>query len=107
MADKRLFKLLPLITKIINTSLRMAYVPPAFKSSRVRPLIKKTGLDQEVMKNYRPVSNLLFVSKILEKAVDSQLERHISAHELHEERQSAYRQFYSTESALLHCMCTK
>ncbi|XP_052761992.1 uncharacterized protein LOC128204630 [Mya arenaria] len=94
-------ELLPLITKIINTSLERAYVPPAFKSSRVRPLIKKTGLDQEVLKNYRPVSNLPFLSKVLEKAVDSQLERHLSAHNLHEERQSAYKQFHSTESALL------
>ena len=82
-------ELLPLITKICNTSLEKAYVPPVFKSSRVRPLIKKTGLNQDVMKNYRPVSNLSFVSKILEKAVDSQLERHLSAHKLHEERQSA------------------
>jgi hypothetical protein len=53
------------------------------------------------MKNYRPVSNLPFVSKILEKSVDTQLEWHLSAHKLHKERQSAYRQFHSTESALL------
>jgi hypothetical protein len=36
-------ELLPLITKIINTSLERAYVPPAFKSPRVRPLIKSQG----------------------------------------------------------------
>lgn len=37
----------------------------------------------------------------LKLAVDSQLERHLSAHKLHEERQSAYKQFHSTDSALL------
>ena len=60
-------------------------MPPAFKSSRGRPLIV---LDQEVMKNYRPVYNLMLFSKILEKAVNSQLERHLLAHKLNEERQS-------------------
>ena len=53
------------------------------------------------MKNYRPVSNLPYISKVLEKAVDCQLERHLSDNSLHEERQSAYKQFHSTESALL------
>ena len=35
----------------------------------IRPLLKKSGLDKEVLKNYRPVSNLSFISKVLEKVV--------------------------------------
>ena len=39
-----------------------------------RPLLKKPGLDKEVLKNYRPVSNLSFISKVLEKVVAKRLD---------------------------------
>ena len=94
-------ELLPLLTKIINLSLDSAYVPKAFKSSRIRPLLKKAGLDQNTMKNYRPVSNLPFISKVLEKVVDKRIEQHLDSNNLHEKHQSAYRKFHSTETALL------
>jgi hypothetical protein len=45
----------------------------------VRPLLKKPGLDQNVRTNYRPVSNLPFVSKILEKVVANRLEEHLES----------------------------
>jgi hypothetical protein len=54
-------ELLPSLTEIINDSLEKAYVPKSFKSSLIRPLIKKSGLDANVLKNYRPVSNLPYV----------------------------------------------
>ena len=76
-------------------------VPKDFKSARIRPLLKKSGLDQDLLKNYRPVSNLPFISKVLEKVVDKRLQRHLSENKLHEGFQSAYRRFHSTESALL------
>ena len=76
-------------------------VPKDFKSARIRPLLKKSGLDQDLLKNYRPVSNLPFIPKVLEKVVDKRLERHLSENKLHEGFQSAYRRFHSTESALL------
>ena len=94
-------ELLPIITKIINTSLEAAYVPKVFKSAHVKPLLKKQGLDQNDFKNYRPVSNLPFLSKILEKVVGSQIERHVEFHDLQETHQSAYRKHHSTETALL------
>lgn len=94
-------ELLPSITKIINLSLDTASVPLSFKSSRIRPLIKKPNLDQNNLKNYRPVSNLPFVSKILEKVVGNRIEEHLTLNKLHEEKQSAYRKFHSTETALL------
>jgi hypothetical protein len=93
--------LLPLITRIINKSLVESDVPAYFKKAHVRPLIKKPNLDKEVLENYRPVSNLPFLSKILEKVVAARLEGHLSTHKLHDDLQSAYRKDHSTETALL------
>ena len=59
--------LAPILTKIVNLSLRVGIVPRTLKSTTVTPLIKKVSLDQNIMKNYRPISNLSFISKILEK----------------------------------------
>ena len=53
------------------------------------------------MKNYRPVSNLSFLSKILEKVVASRLNSHINSSHTSNDYQSAYRKFHSTETALL------
>ena len=93
--------LLPIIYTIINNSLSKSEVPPKFKQAIVRPLLKKPGLDQDVFKNYRPVSNLPFLSKILEKVVARKLESHLDANKLHEDLQSAYRPRHSAETALL------
>ena len=61
--------LLPNITNTINLSILSGNVPSELKYAHVRPLLKKQGLDQEDLKNYRPVSNLSFLSKVLEKVV--------------------------------------
>ncbi len=92
--------LLPTITNIINASLSTGCVPKCFKKALVKPLIKKPNLDSEVLKNYRPVSNLPFISKILEKAVKIRLCEHLTQHDLIYEFQSAYRPGHSTETAL-------
>ena len=60
----------PLITAIITKSLATSVVPACFKRAVVRPLLKRPGLDKEVLINYRPVSNLPYVSKLLEKVVE-------------------------------------
>lgn len=93
--------LLPIISAIVNTSLSKAEVPSNFKQAVVRPLLKKPGLDQDTFKNYRPVSNLPFLSKVLEKVVAKQLEGHLDRNKLHDDMQSAYRARHSTETALL------
>ena len=90
-------ELLPIITDIMNASITSGYVPKSFKSALVRPLLKKPGLDPNVLKNYRPVSNLPFLSKVLEKVVDSRLERHLTEYRLRADHQSAYRKFHSTD----------
>ena len=64
------------------------------------PLPKKAGLDVDEYKNYRPVSNLPYVSKLIEKAAVKQLKHHLSDNQLEESLQSAYKKLNSTETAL-------
>ena len=59
--------LLPPITKLINLSLSSGTFPPALKFAHVTPLLKKPSLGKEDLKNYRPVSNLRFSSKLIER----------------------------------------
>ena len=92
---------LPYLTKIINESLISGIFPEVHKTALVTPLLKKVGLDQNVLKNYRPVSNLSFVSKVIEKIVLSQLSGHLSVNKLFSMYQSAYRPGHSTETALV------
>ena len=93
--------LLPALTRIINHSITSGCFPSAFKGAHVMPLLKKSSLDRDTMKNYRPISNLPFVSKVVERVVASQLNAHMLEHSLLEPAQSAYRRNHSTESALL------
>ena len=92
--------LLPLITQIINLSLQLGDMPMSLKKAIINPLLKKLGLEL-IKKNYRPVSNLAFISKLIEKAVALQLIEHLKFNNLYDKFQSAYRTFHSTETALL------
>ena len=65
------------------------------------PILIKQGLDANDLRNLRPVSNLPFVSKILERVVLLQLLSHLCANSLLEIRQSAYRKYHSTETVVL------
>ena len=76
-------------------------VPACFKREVVRPLLKRPGLDNEVLNNYRPVSNLPYVSKLLEKIVEHRLKDHLDINNLRDFYQSAYRNNYSAETALV------
>ena len=98
---KSLDDILPAIVHIINLSLSNGSVPHSMKCAIVSPLLKKPTLDKEILKKYRPVSNLTFLSNVLERVVARQLIDYMSRHHLHEVYQSAYKQFHSTETALL------
>ena len=63
-------------------------------------LLKESGL-QLINKNFQPVSNLQFTSKLIEKAVAVQLQEHMRVNGLFSEMQSANRQYHSIETALL------
>ena len=93
--------LLPHLTSIINDSLHSGLFPSVFKSAIVKPLLKKTALNPEILKNYRPVSNLSFLSKILEKVFLRQQSNHLLTNNLFYSHQSAYRAGHSTETAFL------
>ena len=89
-----------LITEIMNVSLREGLFVSTWKTAIVRPLLKKKGLDL-VNSNYRPVSNLNFLSKVLEKLALAQFNDHCAKYDLYPDYHSAYRQHYSCETALL------
>ena len=89
------------ITDIINISMETSTFLQNFKEAHVRPLLKKTSLPKNELKNYRPLSNLSCISKILEKIVANRLQAHIKNNHLCNPLQLAYWKHHSTESALL------
>ena len=91
---------LPSLTNIINASLSSGIFPEAWKKAFVKPLIKKKGLST-VLKNYRPVSNLSFLSKIIEKAALEQIIEHVESNGLLPDYQSAYRKNRGVETTLI------
>ena len=69
--------LLPIITMLINLSLSSGEMPDNLKEAILTPLIKKICLDPDIFNNSRPISNLAFVSKLIEKIVAKRLNKHM------------------------------
>ena len=88
------------VTKIINKCFEESNFVLSEKESLIHPSLKKPGLDCENMANYRPVSNLTFLSKIIERAMLDQLNPLFVQNGVIPVVQSAYREFHSTETAL-------
>eukprot|EP00116_Pleurobrachia_bachei_P000156 sb/3460418/ len=99
MVGSSLPELLPIISKIVNRSMSDGVVPTSLKSAVIRPSFKNKDLDPEELSSYRPISNLSFISKILEKCVAQQLTQHIETNKLFSSVQSAYREAHSCETA--------
>jgi len=93
-------ELAPFLCRLFNASMLAGMVPAAFKSAYICSLIKKPDLDPADVKNYRPISNLSVLSKLLEKLVARQLIDYLSDNNLLPDRQSDYRAFRSTETAI-------
>ena len=91
--------LLPVITKVVNLSLGESVMPAVFKEALLTPILKKSSFNPELFKNFRPISNLAYVSKLIEKVADIQLSRYIEENNLDESNQSAYKAHHSTEIA--------
>jgi len=72
----------PFLTLLFNRSLSTGCFPSEFKQAIVRPLLKKSGLDADDPKNYRPVSTLSFLSKLLERIVQRQLQAYFNNNDL-------------------------
>ena len=85
----------------MNESLRDEIFASNWKTAIVRPLLKKTLGVQLVLSNFRPVSNLPFLAKALEKCDLTQLDEHCKANAPIPDYQSAYREHYSCETALI------
>ena len=62
-----LFSIINIILRIVNLCFSSGDFPASCKSAIISPLIKKQGLDSEILKIYRPVANLSFISKLLKK----------------------------------------
>ena len=75
--------------------------PPLLKQARVLPRLKKPTMDPDTCSSYRPISNLSFISKLIERVVVKRFTTHVSYFNLFPNRQSAYRSFRSTETAVL------
>ena len=91
----------PFLTELFNASLTTGIFPTSMKLSVVTPLLKKPTLDRSDCASFRPVSNLSFVSKLLEKIVSGQITIYLESNNLLPTCQSAYRACHSTETALL------
>ena len=89
----------PVLTQMVNFSFHLACFPDAWKEATITPLLKKPDLDMKYS-NHRPVSNLTFVSKLVERAAVKQLSDHLLNNFPLPSFQSAYRSGYSTETAL-------
>eukprot|EP00117_Sycon_ciliatum_P028991 scpid79624/ scgid23187/ Probable RNA-directed DNA polymerase from transposon X-element; Reverse transcriptase len=83
----------------MNASLAMGKVPMMLKLAHIRPIFKAG--DPETAKNYRPISLLPVVSKILERIVHKRLCVLLTEHDLLPAEQFAYRAHHSTEDAVL------
>ena len=93
--------LLSALVSIVNSSLATGSFPSSLKEAIVSPILKKPGLDVKNLKNYRPVSNLAFISKLIEKVALTRINDHLCTNMLFQKFQSAYRSGHSTETALL------
>ena len=91
----------PIVCTLANLSFSEGRFPTSFKLAQILPLLKKPGTDTDVPANYRPISNLNSLSKILEKLFSSRLKNHVKLSPNLNPFQSAYRQYHSTETALL------
>ena len=91
--------LAPFITRLFNASLDSGSYPQSFKHVIFLPLLKKENLDVVQLNNYRPISNLTFLSTLLERVVLERLQ-HDTGHDF-PRYQSAYRKYHSTETTLL------
>ena len=92
--------LLPVISNLVNLSLAQGSID-GLKLADIIPYLKGEGLDHNMLKNFRPVSNLQFVGKIIEKIVLSRLNDHLKNNDLNIPEQSAYIKNSSTETLLL------
>ena len=95
--------LLPTITKIANASMTQGVFLSSWKIALVKPLLKKLSL-KLIESNYRPVHNLPFLSKVVEKCLLRRFNKHCEKYDLMPDYQAAYQANYSCETVLVKIM---
>jgi len=91
----------PVIAAMCNASISQHAMPTLHKNAIVHPLLKKPTLNQSDLNSFRPISNLSFVSKTLERLINKRLTEFMNKYSLLPKTQSAYRDHHSTETALV------
>ncbi len=81
------------ITNIVNLSLSEGVFPDSYKNAIVKPLYKKHSLPHEDLSSYRPISNLNFISKIIERIIHTRISNHLKSFPSLSPFQSAYKAF--------------
>ena len=72
----------PAILKIVNLSIESAFLPASLKEAIIKPILKKNSLDPSEYMNFRPISNLPFLSKVIEKVIAAQLTSYVKDNSL-------------------------
>ena len=90
------------ILYLISQSLDDEIVVRSLKYTIIKPILNKSSLEPDILTNYRPISQLPIIIKIMERVVSSQLINCIENNNLLDYFQSAYRKSFSTETALTH-----
>jgi len=92
------------LANIVNLSLSSGQFHPTLKESVISPLLKKLTLDKDQLSQYRSISNLSLVSRIIERVVKCRLtdHHHLVSSGLLNPHQSAYCKHYSTKTTLLY-----
>ena len=92
----------PFFREVINSTFVSSIFPMSEKRGIIFPLLKSPELDYELFSSYRPITNVSYLSKLIETAIYQQLSDNVSQNGILPTRQSAYRKHHSTESALTH-----
>ncbi len=89
------------LLEVVNTSLISGTFPNSLKTAVVKPLLKKRNLYNSMLSNYRPISNLPFIGKIIENIVFNPLNNYLNSNGYLDNFQSGFRVHHSTETALI------
>ena len=92
---------IPIYCLIINQCISSNHFPTFLKHAILTPKIKQPTADSSILNNYRPISNLTLLSKLIERVISKHLTDYLTTHNLTDPRQSAYKRHHSTETILL------